>query len=227
MVFALEKIVLWGRSFDEYRRMFALTEADLGRRILGCADGPASFNAELTASGCSVVSCDPIYAFSAREIRRQINATYRQIIEQARHNADSFVWSEQLPDPEALGRHRLTTMDRFLEDYETGRHAGRYVVGELPELPFEEGAFDIAVCSHFLFLYSEHLSEQLHVDSIRNLAEIAGEVRVFPLIELGAKPSRHVEPVAAALQSDGYRVTFDKVNYEFQRGGYWQMRVSR
>ena len=31
--------------------MFDLSAADLGRRILGCGDGPASFNAELTAQG--------------------------------------------------------------------------------------------------------------------------------------------------------------------------------
>ncbi|MAD80187.1 MAG: SAM-dependent methyltransferase, partial [Planctomycetaceae bacterium] len=33
------------------------------------ADGPASFNAELTARGGSIVSCDPIYEFTADEIR--------------------------------------------------------------------------------------------------------------------------------------------------------------
>ncbi len=58
MAFTLDKVVPWGRSLDEYRRMFALTDSDLEKRILGCADGPASFNAELTANGGSVVSCD-------------------------------------------------------------------------------------------------------------------------------------------------------------------------
>jgi len=36
----------WGRSFEEYVRMFSLTPPDLKRKILGCGDGPASFNAE-------------------------------------------------------------------------------------------------------------------------------------------------------------------------------------
>ena len=47
----LEQVVPWGRSLAEYRAMFALSEADLQRRILGCGDGPASFNAEMTAAG--------------------------------------------------------------------------------------------------------------------------------------------------------------------------------
>ena len=43
----------------EYRRMFRLTEGDLRQRILGCADGPASFNVEASALGVRVVSADP------------------------------------------------------------------------------------------------------------------------------------------------------------------------
>jgi hypothetical protein len=66
-VFTLDRVVPWGRSFDEYRRMFALTDADLTSSIVGCADGPASFNAEATARGHSVISCDPIYRFSTAE----------------------------------------------------------------------------------------------------------------------------------------------------------------
>ncbi|MCI5142695.1 MAG: SAM-dependent methyltransferase, partial [Candidatus Electrothrix sp. ATG1] len=43
MTFQLKEIVPWGRSFQEYVAMFALSEDDLGKRILGCGDGPASF----------------------------------------------------------------------------------------------------------------------------------------------------------------------------------------
>ena len=44
-MFTLATVVPWGRTFDEYRRMFALTNADAAGGVLGCADGPASFNA--------------------------------------------------------------------------------------------------------------------------------------------------------------------------------------
>jgi hypothetical protein len=47
----LHEVVPWGRSLDEYRAMFALAEGDLQGRLLGCGDGPASFNAELTELG--------------------------------------------------------------------------------------------------------------------------------------------------------------------------------
>jgi hypothetical protein len=32
------KVIPWGRSFEEYRRMFALADEDLAGRILGCGD---------------------------------------------------------------------------------------------------------------------------------------------------------------------------------------------
>src|SRR5215471_7275287 len=57
-VLTLDRVVPWGRSFDEYCRMFALEEPDLARRILGCGDGPASFNAVATRRGLTVTSCD-------------------------------------------------------------------------------------------------------------------------------------------------------------------------
>ncbi len=61
MPFQYQTAVPWGRSFDEYRRMFNLTDEDLSRGILGCADGPASFNAEMSRSGRRAISCDPLY----------------------------------------------------------------------------------------------------------------------------------------------------------------------
>lgn len=40
MSFSLDRIVPWGRSFEEYVAMFALDHEDLGKRILGCANLP-------------------------------------------------------------------------------------------------------------------------------------------------------------------------------------------
>ena len=86
MAFSLDRVVPWGRSFAEYRQMFALTEEDLKLRILGCADGPASFNAEATTCGIEVVSVDPIYGYSRSEIRSRIDGTYPEMMERTREN---------------------------------------------------------------------------------------------------------------------------------------------
>jgi hypothetical protein len=135
--------------------MFALTEADLATRILGCGEGPASFNAEATRRGARVVSCDPIYQFDAAQIRRRIDETAAEVLEQARQNAHEFVWNDVIPDIETLKRVRMAAMTAFLDDYEPGLREGRYANAGLPSLPFADGAFDLALCSHFLFLYSQ------------------------------------------------------------------------
>jgi len=89
MGFRLEEVVPWGRSFEEYTGMFALTDRDLEERILGCADGPASFNAELTWRGGRVVSVDPLYRFSGEEIRNRIGQVFETVLDQTRKNVGS------------------------------------------------------------------------------------------------------------------------------------------
>lgn len=224
MAFKLNEVVPWGRSFDEYRRMFALSETDLDFRILGCADGPASFNAELTGRGGAVVSVDPLYRFSGTEIRERIDQVFETVLDETRKNAHEFLWTS-IPSVERLGETRREAMDAFLEDYSQGLEEGRYLDASLPELPFEERAFALVLCSHYLFLYSPHLSLDFHLRSIRELCRVAGEVRIVPVLELGAVPSRHLEPVKEKLEQEGYRVSIETVPYEFQQGGNRMMRI--
>jgi hypothetical protein len=224
-MFTLEHVVPWGRSFDEYRRMFALTEEDLDRRVLGCGDGPASFNAEATRRGHRVVSCDPIYGFGRSQIQERIAATSDQVLAQTRLNAHEFVWGEGIRNVEELGQVRMAAMRTFVEDYESGKQAGRYVDAELPNLPFAAGAFELALCSHFLFLYSEHLGEAFHRAALHEMCRVAAEVRVFPLLALGSERSPFVNGCVDDLRKVGYHVRIDRVPYEFQRGGNEMMRI--
>ena len=223
-MYTLDSVVPWGRSFDEYRRMFALSESDLGRTIVGCGDGPASFNAEATRRGLTVVSCDPIYRYDVDQLRERIAITYQQILEQTRLNAAEFVWSE-IRSIEELGQVRMAAMNDFLDDYPAGRTDGRYVDAALPELPFSDATFDLALCSHFLFLYTTQLGESFHLRAVREMCRVAKEVRIFPLLALGAVPSPFVEPVMAEFERNGFSVSIERVPYEFQRGGNRVMRI--
>jgi hypothetical protein len=146
MTFTLDEVVPWGRNFDEYTAMFALDARDLAGRILGCADGPASFNAEASARGARVVSCDPLYQFTPAEIASRIEAVTPRMLDQARANAAGFVW-DRFASVEELGAVRRAAMDCFLRDYEGGG-TGRYVGAALPELPFGDGTFDVFAAGH-------------------------------------------------------------------------------
>lgn len=226
MGITLDKVVPWGRSYNEYVRMFDLTQTDLGLFILGCGDGPAAFNSTLTNRGGKVISIDPIYVFTAEQIRSCIRETYEIVMEQIRNNQNGFIW-ETIQSVEHLGSLRMSAMEVFLADYETGKYEGRYVAGELPSLPFVQGEFDLALSSHLLFLYSDHLSAEFHLQALQEMLRVAHEVRVFPLLTLGGKMSPHLPFVNEQLVNDGFCVETKVVAYEFQRGGNQMLVVKR
>jgi len=224
MPITYDRVVPWGRSFDEYVNMFNLTEHDLTRKILGCGDGPASFNKIMRERGNTMISIDPIYQFSAAQIQERIDVTYQKVMEQTRQNAEKFLWTT-IPSVDELGRVRMNAMQEFLADYDAGIAEGRYRFEELPSLLFADGAFDLALCSHFLFLYSDNLSEEFHRSAIAEMLRVAREVRIFPLLDLNANISRYVEPMIAHFSANGYQVEILDVDYEFQRGGNQMMKL--
>jgi hypothetical protein len=220
----IDDVFPWGRSLDEYRRMFALTDLDLNRRILGCGDGPAAFNAAMTRMNKRVVSVDPLYGFGGGEISQRIGATHDLMVERAREAAQRFVWKE-IRSPEHMGEIRMQAMGEFLADYEEGKRQGRYLAVALPKLDFPDRSFELALCSHFLFLYSTEFDAAFHVESIVEMARVAGEVRIFPLLNMEGRTSGHVAPVMDALRERGLTVAIERVDYEFQRDGNEMMRV--
>lgn len=225
-MFTLDQVVPWGRSFEEYQRMFGMTSHELGLRILGCGDGPASFNAKATRLGTTVISCDPIYRYGVDELRSRITSTYDEVMEQTRRNADEFVWNT-IRSVDELGQVRMAAMNDFLDDYPAGKAEGRYIDAELPALPFNDASFDLALCSHFLFLYTTQLGEAFHRSAIREMCRVAAEVRIFPLLALGAAPSPLVVPMVDEFREQGFNVSIESVPFEFQRGGNQMMRIRR
>jgi hypothetical protein len=211
----LSSIIPWGRSLAEYKAMFILTERDQKKRILGCSDGPASFNAELTQQGGQVISIDPIYQFSQQQISQRIDDVYDEVLTQVRNNLADFNW-ETIRSPAHLGEMRLKAMRCFLDDYELGLKQNRYQNQSLPSLDFADKQFDLALCSHYLFLYSDHLSLEHHIKAILELCRVAKEVRVYPLVTLKNEISAYVDTVIAELKSQGLEATLKTVDYRFQ-----------
>lgn len=227
MNFKLEKVIPWGRPLNEYIRMFNLNLDDLQLKILDCAGGPASFNVEMTRQGYNVISCDPIYQFSADEIAQRIAATYQAVVDGTKAMPEKFVWQD-IKSPEHLGQVRMAAMRQFLEDLPLGIQQGRYINSELPNLPFDTQQFDLALCSHFLFTYSDLLSPEFHISSIQELCRVAREVRIFPLLNQFSDEVSNVLPlVMKALNTKEYNLEIQQVPYEFQKGGNQMLRVGK
>jgi len=206
--------------------MFDFDPQDFDGEVLDCAAGPASFNAEATHKGYRVTSCDPLYRFTTDEIANRIDETYETVVTGAKVNQERYVWQE-ISSPERLGEIRMAAMRRFLKDFPAGLRTRRYLTDKLPALRFDDGEFDLALSSHFLFTYSEQLSADFHVAAIEEMCRVAGEARIFPLLNYDGQPSRLLRPVVSELQARGYRVETGRVSYEFQKGGNRLLSVIR
>ncbi|VVB64425.1 Uncharacterised protein [uncultured archaeon] len=218
MPVTVDRILIWGRPFDEYVEMFALSGEDLEKRFLDCASGPACFNASLTMRGGRIISVDPIYRLSSDEITSRINEAYNMIIGQLKENMADYSWDQYNNSADEYCQVHINAMKEFLYDYNDGLREGRYIHGSLPKLPFKDGEFDIALCGNLLFVYSKQLSEDFHIQSIKELCRVSSEVRIYPLMEVGIRKSRYLESVLDKLSKDGYKAKKVKIPFEFKKG---------
>ncbi len=119
----------------------------------------------------------------------------------------------------------MAAMEEFLNSFEEGREKGHYVAEGLPKLSFPDNSFELSLSSHFLFLHSENLDYQFHYDSIVEMLRVSPEARIFPLLNVNAEKSKHLERILSAFES--CRISIRKVDYEFQIGGNEMLVVSR
>lgn len=196
--------------------MFDLSVNELKLNILGCGDGPASFNYECNKRGGNVVSIDPIYNLTKGEIQEKIDESYHNVLTQTERNIDKFRW-DVIKSIDELGTTRMDAMEIFLEAYEQGRIDKKYIPASLPDLPFMDNEFDISLCSHFLFLYTDNLSYNFHVDAIKEMLRVSREVRIFPLLDVNADKSPYVQRILSDFKEK--ELAIKQVKYEFQIGG--------
>ena len=215
----------WGRSAAEYEAFFDLKDLPSSARVLDCGSGPASFAAEWSGQGRFVVAADPVYQRLGNEIEADFEPTADRMREGMRKAFDRFIWKDY-KDPEDVITRRRASLKRFLADFQTGVRAGRYVAARLPELPFASGTFDLALCAHLLFIYSDELSLEQHIAFLRELLRVGREVRVFPLLDMQGQRSKYIDPVMNELQSLA-RVDLVRVPFEFRPGDCFMLRLRK
>jgi hypothetical protein len=222
----LKNVVPWGRNLQEYGEMGLYSDADRDKKILGCGDGPASVNAELAKIGVDIISIDPIYRFSKEQIQQRVKTTSVVVSEQLIKNRDDFVW-KNIANVDKLITLRLQAMSVFLADYKAGKNIRRYRYEELPKLSFQDGEFDLAWSSHFIFLYSEHFDLVFHKKAVLEMLRVAKEVRIFPLLDLSNNKSPHLEPLLSFLRENRYNCEIRESDYEFQKGAFEMLKITQ
>ena len=226
MAIQLDNVVPFGRSFDEYVRMFNLTDKDRQKSVLSVADGPASFNAEGTRLGHCIKSVDPLYCFDSNEIKQRFETVVDDIMSQIKSTPNDWVWDYHR-SPSELRKNRETAIQKFCQDFEQGNTEGRYDIGELPQLKYPDSSYDLGLCSHFLFLYSQQFDHTFHLNAICEMLRVCQEVRIFPLLTLNQQPSPHLAFVLASLMDMGYQCEIQLVDYELQRNGNKMLKITR
>src|SRR5207247_869301 len=187
----LDKVVLLGRSFEEYVRYFALDPATLpGKAILDVAAGVSSFCAEAHQHGLNVTALDLIYERSLEDIAAHCQPDLDHVLQRI-GELRTYRW-DFYKSPETLRSYRERAYQTFLADYQAHRGT-RYLPGKLPQLPFRDGQFDLTLVSYLLFVYEDQFDYAFHHQSLREIMRVTkGEARIYPLVSFEAKRCRYL-----------------------------------
>jgi len=220
----MRRLVLWGHHLDEYRDMFQLSEADLTKRFLEYGSGATAVNFELQDLASECISCDPWFHLNIAALKTEITANFDARLQQFKTEKQVFDLS-RYGDLDTLLAYRREGIATFLADYDQGRLDKRYLPVVDTELPFGHFAFDFALSAHCLFADLDYQTVDYHVGVIKELARVAKDVRIFPLVDARGIPSPLLGPVLLALQQANYGVEVRDVSYHLQPKGNAMLRV--
>ena len=92
----------------------------------------------------------------------------------------------RMDQPRSTPRHRLAGGASSRSDLSV--HPAQ-IASRIDEASPQVLEFDLALVSHFLILYSAHLSFDVYLAAVRELCRVASAVRIFPILTLAREPS--------------------------------------
>lgn len=208
-----------GHSLADYQQMFDLTAADLKKHLLDCLPGPNSFNFEVTAKNGSVISVDPLFSLNYDHMA---DLAVDYVLAVNSKKTKTLIWQTE-EEINNFAKSRCKNMIKFLADYDQGLQEKRYLPASLPNLPFADHSFDLALCSHALFIQDK--SPSALVADISEACRVATELRIFPLLDAAGAVSANLGPVILMLQSLKFGVEVRQVPYCIQPHGNAMLRV--
>lgn len=222
----IDRIVFFGRTYSEYLSMFGLNEQLLRQgAILDCPAGASSFAAEAHQLGLDVTACDIMYNRSDDELIEKCKKDIQHVFEKFDEASHLYVWKYYKNKDEVIAL-RNKALKLFAEDFPAGFNKKRYIPAELPNLPFSDKSFSLVLSGNFLFLYGDRIDLEFHKACIKELIRVcSGEVRIFPLVGLDAKPYPHLKDILSFLDSEGIKAEIVKVPFEFQKGANQMIKL--
>jgi SAM-dependent methyltransferase len=195
--------------------MFDLAPEDLAAgSVLDCCAGGSSFAA---GTDSRTLAVDPAYALGRHALAARVRAALHQGDQIIDQHAERFEWS-WYGSPSRRAELRTAAAEDFLADLQ--EHPERYVAGALPDLPLRSDTFDLVLCSHLLFTWSDQLDRDWHRRAVAELVRVARrEVRIFPTVVQGTgAPVAFLDGLRDELHAAGHQSHLRDVPYRFQRG---------
>ena len=208
----LDKVVLLGRTLDEYVRYFGLNLPQWhGKKVLDVASGVSSFCAEANEQGVAVTAFDRIYQFDAADIRKKCEPDLDFVTKEI-GKVKAYKW-DFYKSPEGMRQYRERAYKKFLQDFES--NPNRYVYGQLPNLSFADRQFDLTLASNLLFVYEDQLDYEFHKRSLLDIMRVTSrEARFYPLVNFRAERCKFVEQAKADPAFAAFN--FEEIATEFE-----------
>ena len=223
----LKTVVLMGRTFEEYYKMFDLYNELLKNEILlDAASGVSSFCAEANSKGFNVTASDKIYCLHPDEIETKCVQDLDSVMEQMPAIDDIYLW-DFFKDIQSLKANREKAYRSFLEDF---RKYGiiRYKPVEYPVTDFRDEEFTMSLVSHLLFLYEDKLDYDFHKKTILELSRInSREIRIFPIVNFKGIRSRYIELLMRDEDFRNLKISIKRVGYEFMKNANEMMVIRK
>jgi hypothetical protein len=220
----MRKLVLWGHSVDEYREMFDLSQDEINSKILEYGCGPSAVNFQLSQVNNRVVSCDPLFVLDRDTLYSKSVMIFAQMAEEIKSEQEHFDFTRSGSFDKLMAERKLG-LETFFADYKQGKSEERYIGVTDYHLPFADFSFDFALCSHYLFADLDDQTVDFHMTVIRELARVAKEVRIFPLIDKDGNTSAFLGPVLLGLQQENYGIEVREVDFHLHKSGNAMLRV--
>ena len=220
----LDKVVLLGRTFEEYSRYFALDpDALRGQSVLDVASGVSSFCAESRQLGLNTTAFDRIYELPLEQIRARCEPDLDHVIKSI-GGLRTYKW-DFYKSPENLRVYRERAYKTFLTDY--AHHRGtRYRAGQLPHLPFADGQFDLTLVSYLLFVYEVQFDYEFHRRSVLDIMRVTrGEARFYPVVSFEARRCRYIDQLKSDPTLQHLRFDEIQTDFEFLANSNWFLRI--
>ena len=228
-----ESVAFYGRTLEEYERFFNFQAGGWeGKRVLDCHARSSSFVAEGIRRGIKTQAVDPMYD-RAEESLEQLGRADMEVVLAKTMSRPELYNFDHMKNFDHVRTLRERALDTFVRDFSAGRAQGRYVAGQLANLPFNDATFDVVLNNHYLFLYADHFDYDFILDSCREMARVCdlnrgGDVRLYPLLGHNARPYRHLQKLRIDLfNQDGISAEVVEIPFQYLKGGNQMLILHR